>query len=125
MLTPHEEPDCFTVTSILRNLPRIPEFVVSWDVPLMRVGWPVAGDLDPSALRRWQAKQKVCTDREFVEAVLGTEPRNYKSVITRARDALQMSEATTNRYLNRLKEAGLICHSGGLYWAAHQAEAAG
>ena len=35
--TPHEKQDCFTVTSILRNLPQVPEFVVSWEYPLMRV----------------------------------------------------------------------------------------
>ena len=36
VLTPHEEPNCFTVTSILRNHPQMPEFVVSWEFPLMR-----------------------------------------------------------------------------------------
>ena len=116
VMTPHEEEGCFTVTSILRNLPQLPEFVVGWDYPLMRV----AKDLNPEALRRPQAKNKVCSDREFVEAVLGSESRNYKSVVTRARESLEMSEATTNRYLTRLKEVGLICHSGGLYWASHQ-----
>ncbi len=34
VLTPHEEPGCFTVTSILRNLPQLPEFVVQWDYPV-------------------------------------------------------------------------------------------
>ena len=116
VLTPHEEPHCFTVTSILRNLPQVPEFVVAWDYPLMRV----ANDLNPDALRRPQAKNKVCSDKEFVDAVLGTETRNYKAVISQAREHLEMSEATTNRYLTRLKEVGLICHSGGLYWAGRQ-----
>jgi hypothetical protein len=116
VLTPHEEPDCFTVTSILRNLPQVPEFVLAWDYPLMRL----ASDLNPDALRRPQAKNKVCSDKEFMDAVLGTETRNYKGVINQAREFLEMSEATTNRYLTRLKGAGLICHSGGLYWAGHQ-----
>ena len=116
VLTPHEEPDCFTVTSILRNLPQLPEFVVGWDYPLMRV----AKDLNPDALRRPQSKNKLCSDKEFVDAVLGSESKNYKGVITQARELFEMSEATTNRYLSRLKEAGLICHSGGLYWASHQ-----
>ncbi len=34
MLTPPEEPGCFTVTSILPNLPQLPEFVVQWDYPV-------------------------------------------------------------------------------------------
>ncbi len=77
----------------------------------------VAKDLNSDALRRPQAKNKVCTDREFVEAVLGSETRNYRGVVSRAREIFVMSEATTNRYLTRLKAAELVCHSGGLYWA--------
>jgi hypothetical protein len=116
VLTPHEEPGCFTVSPVLRNLPQVDEFVLRWDYPLMRV----ASDLNPEALRRPQSKNKVCSDREFVESVLGAESRGYKGVMAKAREVLDMSEATANRYLTRLKAAGLICHSGGLYWAAHQ-----
>jgi RecA-family ATPase len=58
VLTPHEEPDCFTVSTVLRNLPQVDEFVVEWDYPVMRL----AADLNPEALRRPQAKRKVCTD---------------------------------------------------------------
>jgi hypothetical protein len=65
VLTPHEEEDCFTVSTILRNLPQMDEFVVRWDYPRMLL----AKDLNPDALRRPQAKNKVCTDREFAEAV--------------------------------------------------------
>lgn len=116
VLTPHEEENAFTVTSILRNLPQLPEFVVSWDFPLMRL----ARDLNPEALRRPQAKNKVCSDKEFVDAVLGADSRNYKAAVIRAHEVLGMSEATVKRYLGRLKDSGVICHSGGLYWAAHQ-----
>lgn len=80
----------------------------------------LAKDLNPDALRRPQAKNKVCTDLEFVRQVLGEDSINYKNVVNRARELFEMSEATINRYLARLKAAGLICHSGGLYWAAKQ-----
>ena len=116
VLTPHEELDCFTVTSILRNLPQQPEFLVSWDYPLMRV----ANDLNPYALRRPQGRNKVCTDKEFLEAVLGDKPKSFSAVIDTAASQLEMSRATAKRYLNRLKESGVICCSGGIYWAAHQ-----
>jgi hypothetical protein len=116
VLTPHEEPDCFTVSTVLRNLPQVEDFVVRWDYPLMGL----APELNPEALRRPQAKNKVCSDKEFVDSVLGADARNYGTVVSRARELIAMSEATTNRYLTRLKAAGLICHSGGLYWAAHQ-----
>jgi hypothetical protein len=116
VLTPHEEEGCFTVSTILRNLPQLDEFVVRWDYPCMLL----AKDLNPDALRRPQAKNKVCTDLEFVRQVLGEDSINYKNVVSRAREFFEMSEATINRYLARLKAAGLICHSGGLYWAAKQ-----
>jgi hypothetical protein len=115
-LTPHEEDDCFSVNMTLRNLPRMPEFVLRWDYPLMRV----ASDLNPGALRRPQGRNKACSDREFVELVLENKSLNNRSVVNRARECFRLSEASTNRYLARLKAAGLICHSGGLYWAAHQ-----
>ena len=118
-LTPHEEEDCFAVNMTLRNLPRMNEFVLAWDYPLMRV----AKDLNPDALRRPQSKNKKCTDKEFVEAALGDKPKSFSAVIDTAASQLDISRATAKRYLNRLKESGLICCSGGLYWAAHQAVA--
>jgi len=112
VMTPHEEENCFTVTSILRNLPQLPEFVVAWDFPLMRL----AKDLNPDALRRPQSKNKVCSDKEFVEAVLGDESKAFARIIEAADTNLNMSRATAARYLNRLVDAGVIASSGGLYW---------
>jgi len=66
VLTPHEAPDCFTVTSILRNMPQLREFVVEWNYPLMRL----AMELNLEALRRPQTKSKVRSDREFVDVIL-------------------------------------------------------
>ncbi len=112
VLTPHEEPDCFTVTSILRNLPQVPEFVLAWDFPLMRV----AKDLNPDALRRPQAKNKVCSDKEFMDAAVGHDGRSFTKVIQAAEADLAMSRRTAMNYLKRLTEAGLVASSGGLYW---------
>jgi len=111
VLTPHEEENCFTVTSILRNLPQLPEFVVEWQFPLMRI----ASELNPDALRRPQAKNKVCSDKEFVEQLITDAPVS-RGVIVAAASRIAISPATTDRYLKRLSEAGLIASSGGLYW---------
>jgi len=118
VMTPHEEPDCFTVTSILRNLPQLPEFVVEWDYPVMKL----ATDLNPEALRRPQTKKKVCTDRDFMEAAVGSEPKAFGTIVRDAGSALKMSRRTTARYLNRLTEAGLVRQSGGLYWVVREPE---
>ncbi len=115
VLTPHEEQDCFTVTSILRNLPQQPEFVVSWDYPLMRV----AKDLNPDALRRPQAKNKVCSDKEFVAAVMTEEGQTFTKIVSEAKAMLKMSRSSTAVYLKRLTDIGLIQTSGGLYWRSN------
>jgi len=111
VLTPHEEPDCYTVTSILRNLPQIPEFVLSWTFPLMRI----ASDLNPDALRRPQSKQKVCTDKEFLDQLLSSAPKSRGSIVSEA-SKIGISSATTDRYLKRLVDYNVICCGGGLYW---------
>jgi hypothetical protein len=120
VLTPHEEPDCFTVSTVLRNLPQVDEFVVQWDYPLLRV----ANDLNPEALRRPQGRNKVCTDREFVDLAVGHQAKGFKGIVEDAAEQLSMSRATAARYLQRLVAAGLVRSSGGLYWAVsggHQA----
>jgi DNA-binding transcriptional ArsR family regulator len=81
----------------------------------------VASDLNPEALRRPQSKNKVCSDKEFVEAVFPPgQAKNFSRVMEEAKAQLDMSPATAKRYLSRLKEAGLISTSGGLYWAGNQ-----
>jgi hypothetical protein len=112
VLTPHEEPDCFTVTSILRNLPQLPEFVVQWDYPLMRV----ATDLNPEALRRPQSKNKVCSDKEFLDAIITEEGKSHTKIMNQAKNMLEISRSTATRSLKRLVSAGLVINSGGLYW---------
>lgn len=112
VLTPHEEQGCFTVTSILRNLPQLPEFVVEWNYPVMKL----ALDLNPEALRRPQTKKKVCTDKEFMEEAIGSGPKGFGSIVKEACQKLKMSDRTAARYLNRLVGAGVVEQSGGLYW---------
>jgi len=112
MMTPHEEEECFAVSSILRNLPKLDDFVVQWDYPLMRV----AKALNPEALRRAQAKNKVCTDHEFMEKLITETPIGFATIVGEAGAKLAMSRATTARYLQRGVEAGVITASAGLYW---------
>ena len=111
VLTPHEESDCFTVTSILRNLPQSPEFVVSWEFPLMRA----AKELNPESLRRPQSKHKVCTDREFVDQLLTETPTARADLVSKG-EKMGFSRSSVDRYLARLVEAGVIGYEYGLYW---------
>ena len=110
-LTPHEEDDCFSVNMTLRNLPRLEEFVVAWDYPLMRL----AKELNPEALRRPQSKNKVCSDKEFAEQFVFTTPISRASIVAEA-GKNGISARTADRYLQRLAESGAIACGNGCYW---------
>lgn len=112
VLTPHEEEDHFTVSTILRNLPKLPEFVVGWEFPVMNV----KAGMNPDALRRPQSKLKSCTDEEFRKAV-GSTPLTYGQTITKVMDKLKMAESTAQKYLQRLVEAGVVKKGNDRYWA--------
>jgi hypothetical protein len=117
VMTQHEEDDCFTVNMTVRNLPRVDDFVVRWDYPLMQV----AKELNPEALRRPQSKSKVCTDKEFKDQVFGNSALSFGKIMQVAKDKLGMSRATAARYLQRGVDTGVIVSVEGLYWP-HQAQ---
>jgi hypothetical protein len=84
----------------------------------------VAKELNPEALRRPQAKNKLCSDKEFVERVIGDKAMSFTNIIKEAENALEMSRRTAMRYLERLTSVGIITQGGGLYWAKKQGESA-
>lgn len=110
LLTPHEERCCYTVNSILRNMRQIPEFVLAWEYPIMRL----APDLDPAMVRTRQ--RKAMTDREFVSLVVGPEAKSAGKIIAAGR-SVGLSERSVYRYLRRATGAGTVKNGGGLYWA--------
>jgi DNA-binding transcriptional ArsR family regulator len=111
VMTPHEEEDCYTVTSILRNLPKAPEVVVRWDFPLMTVD----AELNPESLKTPQSKNKKMTDKEFIDDVLTNKPIRYSDLETKG-EKLGISKSTVARTLKRLTESGLIGYSTMGYW---------
>lgn len=117
VLTPHEEPGCYTVQSILRNMPQVPEFVVAWEYPIMRV----ARDLDPAALRSRQTGRKMCSDHEFASRFLEEQPKSRGRVVSEAMST-GMAARTVDRYLKRLAAAGLVGFGNGCYWLLKQEE---
>lgn len=107
VMTPHEQNNCFTVTSILRNLPQVPEFVVEWDFPVMRI----EPDLNPASLLKPQAKNKMCSDATFIEQAIGDGVASNKAIVREAKDLLGMSPRTVNSYLKRLTNNGILVKS--------------
>jgi len=110
VMTPHEEDNCFTVSSILRCLPMQDDFVVEWDYPLMRT----VKDLDPACLKARTGRKKTWTDKEFVNAFLAVGPKTGPQITSQAARK-GISERTVRRYLKRLTENGLIEIRGDYY----------
>ena len=112
ILTPHEAEEAFVCTAILRHHPRLPEFCLLWDYPLMTL----TESLDPSQIRRAQGRSKICTDQEFIQATIGTTPKATKTILDAARSRLSMSRDTTYRYLRRLVASDVLRTADDVYW---------
>jgi hypothetical protein len=112
VLTPHEEEDCFTVSTILRHVKRIPDWVVGWDFPLMRR----VKDLNPEALRSRRGRKRVYRDPEFQRIVLPAGKVKSFQQITKEAEAMGLSSSSVQRYLNRLVDVGAVAKGNGMYW---------
>lgn len=65
IMTKHAEEDCYTVETILRNLPEMSPFVVRWQYPLM-----ITDDsLDPSDLKQQPGRKRSLSDEEILSAL--------------------------------------------------------
>lgn len=108
VMTPHEEPECFTVTPILRNLPKRDDFVVRWDFPMMRL----ADGLNPEALRTPQTGNKLATEDKFLKVIFTNDHGIEDDTVTthiaqaRAQRELNMSPKTTGNRLTKMHGKG-------------------
>ena len=53
-------------------------------------------------------KNKVCSDKEFMEAVLSREGKTFTNIVSEAKSTPNMSPRTAANYLKRLVEKGLM-----------------
>jgi hypothetical protein len=75
----------------------------------------VASDLNPEALRQPQTKDKVCSDKEFMDRYIGPDPIARRDIVAKAeRDGI--SPRTPDRYLQQLAKLGIIFCGAALYW---------
>jgi hypothetical protein len=110
--TPHEQEDCFTLDSILREFPPLPPTVMQWEAPVLspRI------DLDPDKLR--QPGKSVDTFGPRADAIMEVlrqagRPVPSSELITRAK-AITKDEysdgawkQSINRHANTLKRMGI------------------
>jgi hypothetical protein len=102
-LTAHEEDDCFTVHTALRNFPGLSPFVVKWDFPL----FTIEEGLNPNNLRR--SNQKISGGT--IIKLLEREPAGMKSqaiVEALMAEDCDASEKTIRNKLSILKRSGRI-----------------
>ena len=112
-MTPHEEPDAFTVEATLRNLAPIKPFVVKWDYPL----FVRQEDADPDKLKRPKGKGRPVenTPDELLTAMKGTVWRTAE-----LQKHVAKEEGITPRVFYRLwaelKKAGKVVETGDGAW---------
>lgn len=61
IMTKHEEEDCYTIETVLRNLPEQPSFVVKWQYPVMTI----EDDLNPESLKKVSGRPKTHNEDEI------------------------------------------------------------
>ena len=60
IMTKHEADDCYTVETVLRNLPEQPNFVVRWQYPVMSIDT----ELDPKCLKKTTGRPKTHNEND-------------------------------------------------------------
>ena len=83
-------------------------------IPILRL----ARELNPDALRRPEGRNKVCTDRQFVDAVLGCGALGFRMVVEAAKLSFRITRATAGWCLAQRRGSGVVNQSAGAYWAS-------
>ncbi|MCP5524929.1 MAG: AAA family ATPase [Verrucomicrobiales bacterium] len=108
ILRKHDEPDCFRVDVIHRELPPVAPFTIGWEYPLMRL----RRDLDPERMKRPQGgRAKRHDERTLLGAIKERTVENPISVSEWASE-LAMNRTTLNGYIPAMRAKGWIATVG-------------
>ena len=105
-MTKHENENCYTVESILRNHPPIQNFVLEWHYPL----FVPRQDLDPQDLKKPRGREPKYTVEQLVE-VLGKRTLNTKNFEKRCRDEIGLTRSTFFTLFKKAAKANMIAKS--------------
>lgn len=103
----HESDDCYTIETVLRNLPEQPSFVVRWQYPIMTVD----DDLDPERLKKAGGRKKESDPLKFLEFIKDTTPETAISTSEWAVRA-KISRTTLVGYVQEMRQMGWIATVG-------------
>ena len=110
-LTAHEEENCFTVNTALRNFPGIDPFVVEWDFPL----FSIREDLDAGKLKR--PGQKISGGKVLEEIKkAGAQGIDPKTFIPTMATSFGVTDRTIYRQLKMLSDTKRIHKTAGNYF---------
>jgi hypothetical protein len=103
-MTPHEDSDCFTVESTLRNLPPISQFVVHWDYPV----FIREEEKNPGRLKGTPGAKPQWSESHIIEQMSIINGWATAKLAKRLADEKGMSRATFYRLLTKLEDNGKI-----------------
>jgi AAA domain len=107
-MTPHGEPDCFTVDAILRNFAPILPFVVKREHPLM----VREDELDPADLKKKPGASKKFSDDEILSPLRDGTPLSKKQWFQTVHAETDISLASFNNRTKSLEAHGAVTQLG-------------
>lgn len=107
IMTSHESQDCYTIETVLRNLPEQPPFVVRWQYPLMQID----EELDPERLKKAAGRKKENELPTLLEFIKDTTPETAISTTEWASRA-NVARTTLSGYLDEMRSKGFIATVG-------------
>lgn len=117
-LTPHQEPDCYTVETTCRSFARPEPFVARWEYPL----WKIDEALDPDSLKRPGSGRGTQFTPDQIMDLLPADGLPHHEWLAKANKELGISKATFNRLLGKAKAKGLAVCGFGRYVAGSGGE---
>lgn len=107
IMTKHEADDCYTIETVLRNLPEQPSFVVRWNYPVMEI----EDELDPERLKKAAGRKKQHDPIKFLAFIKDTTPETAVSTSEWASRA-NVNRTTLIGYFEEMRQMGWITTIG-------------
>lgn len=105
-MTKHENENCYTVESILRNHPPVDDFVLEWHYPV----FVPRKDLDPQDLKKPRGREPKYTVDQLVE-ILGSRCLRTYAFAKRTREEIGMASSTFHVLLKKAAKLNLLSKS--------------
>ena len=110
-LTPHREPDCYSVETTCRSFARPDPFVIRWAFPL----WSLADELDPDHLKRHGAGRGPQFTPQQIVDLLPADGLSHADWLAKAKAGLRCGKTTFNKLLAKAKADKLVMEGFGKY----------